>query len=164
MEIKKLIRNEQEYIEYFEYLLGWIDGTNKLWKTEDLPKLQPYFEYSKLLAQDLNHKDLEFPAESAQFYGECCQNYCQEHREYRDAFRNINEYVLADAMGFTENVPDDDDQPIVYSLGESFRKFPVIIAGHVDSGFDRSGDYSACLLTLIYEEDFLDDPDNRNTL
>ena len=153
MEIKKLIRNEKEYIEYFEYLLGWIDGTNKLWKQEDLPKLQPYFEYSKKLQEGGNL--LEFPTESFEFYNECSKSYADERVEHRNALQNINDYTLADTMGFSENVPDDDDQPITYRLDEPPKKFPTIMVGHIDSGFDRGGDYSLCLLTFVYEEDFI---------
>lgn len=148
MNIKKLFQNEKEYIDYFNFLLD-MKHIQSLWNPEDYPKLEPFFNASRKpkveWTDEINN--------SFDFYMKCNKDYADERSQYRDSLSNIDDYDLAYVMGFDVVTDlDNDDAEDEYSLSEEL-KFPLLLIGSIDSGFDRSGNFGYCSLYKVNKED-----------
>lgn len=174
MFIKKLCNTKEEYIAFATDLINRKEHSNQeVWRAEDMPKLQPFFAWE----QQNHHNDREpwTPEVKASFehYEKCRKEYAEELFEIRNSLENIPIESLLDSLYFKdrfgwehqeemeEKYPDDwearmDAEGFPYILDEEefTYKFPVIVIGGMDSGFDRSGNFAVLDLHIVSKSDF----------
>jgi len=147
MEIHKKINSELEYFEYFQYLLKQKNNED-VWRKEDRPILEPFFDWNIM-------KNPPMPEDVKPSYDhwvKCREEYANDLFEIRDSLMHIDEYSLAEAFGF-EPIESEDDEIEDYKL-EIKHTYPFIVTGFIDSGWDRGGKSSACIIRFVYLKDF----------
>lgn len=157
MRIKKLFKTESEYLDYAWSFINF--DKNKIWREEDLPKLQPFFDF----CDDPNKKpSLQDCKECLEFYEKCKREYADELFEIRDSIANfrieeLEEFFFLEPIDMNCWDYDKDGNEIdeegniippisrdTIKINSEFKKeikFPLYFVGWIDSGFDRSGDF-----------------------
>jgi hypothetical protein len=170
MTIKELIKDEAAHLDFVWFLIEAKDGD--IWKKEDLPKLEPFFKYSKG-----DRKRLMTPEESAafDFYDKCSKEYANLRTEARNALGAFDIEQIAEFLGLEEiemncwdydedgNDIDEDGNIIPPTSRETIKvakwfleeySYPLIIVGAIDSGWDRSGDFKMACIDFVCLSDF----------
>jgi hypothetical protein len=135
---------------------------NKIWREEDLPKLQPYFDMSNNRPDKskLSENDWAILKESMNHYDKCKEEYAGELFEIRDSIAQFSTDKLAEFF-FLEPIAmycydyDEDGNEIdedgniipplsreTIKIAEDWKEemtFPLYFVGWIDSGFDRFG-------------------------
>lgn len=155
MEIHKKINSKKEYIEYFQYLIAKKNST-QIWRDEDLPLLQPFFDASIYKEKNSWSEEVKL---SFDHYQKCREEYANELFDIRDSLDQIDECSLADAFGFNIVEIDEDDDGLVPIIEYEYvldtnHEYPLIITGYIDSGYDRMGKSSVCIIRFVYLKDF----------
>ena len=174
MFIKQLCNTKEEYIAFATDLLNRKEhSVQEIWRAEDLPKLQPYFDW-----EDINRGEDRTPwtpeaLASYKHYEKCRKEYADKLFEIRDSLENIPIESLLSSLYFKEKFdyrhqlemeekyPDDwearmdaEGFPYIFDEEEFFHKFPVIVIGGMDSGFDRVGNFAVLDLHIVSKSDF----------
>jgi hypothetical protein len=169
MRIKKLIKSEEELIRF---AAKFIFPDEKIWREDDLPILEPFFEYSSG-KMDRNMDERE--KAGYLYYEKCREDYADELFDIRDSVANLNLTNICNA--FFIEVPnmdcwdhDDDGNEIdeegnimppfdikhlkVEEEWKEELKYPLVLIGAVDSDFDRSGPMAMISIDFVCLEDF----------
>lgn len=161
MEIHQKFDSAQEYKKFFLELISWTNSNKSLWRTEDLPLLEPFFSYSKRMEYHTKHYEMtEEQRRSFDYYTKCLKDYGDKNREMRDALSAHDESTIADAFRFEVDdcytFPDhiEEDWPVEYRLDEDL-EFPLFVTGFIESGFDRFGNTCACIIRFVTLKDLL---------
>ena len=176
MHIKKLFKTEEEYLDYAWLFMSFDE--NKIWKEEDLPKLQLFFdvrEYDIPASDNMSEKDLTAFRESMAHYHKCSEEYANELFEIRDAIRQFSinklaeffllEKIEMDCYDSDENGNDLDEEgniipPIsreTIKIADDWKEkviFPLIFVGYIHSGFDRFGKSAVAMSDFVSLKDF----------
>ena len=157
MRIKKLFKTESEFLDYAWSFINFDE--NKIWREEDLPKLQPYFDFEKEHRGN-SHQLNEEEKESFKYYNKCYEEYAKELFLMRDSIHGfpteqlaeffLLEPIAMDCYDYDEDGNEiDEDGNIMPPLSRETIKiaedwkeemtFPLIFVGWIDSGFDRFG-------------------------
>lgn len=152
MNIHQKFNSLEEYNSFMMELLGWVrDPYKSLWKEEDYPKLEPYFNWQR------ETKGLgQFPDEiksSFDFYVKCHEEYGERNADIRDSVKGFDEWRLCDIFAFDLPDNDEDNEPVPVFIGEFV--FPFIVTGAIECGFDRGGDCSFCCIRFVEAREFL---------
>jgi hypothetical protein len=172
MRIKKLFKTESEYLDYAWHFINF--DPNKIWREEDLPKLQSFFDF----ISDPNKKPLfQDYKESFEFYEKCKREYADGLFEIRDSIRgfrveDLEEFFFLEppAMDCYDYDKDgneiDEDGNIIppisrgtIKINEEFKgeiKFPLYFVGWIDNGFDRAGDFRMAYSEFVCLGEFND--------
>ena len=155
MRIKKLFQTEKEYLDYAWTFINF--DKNKIWREEDLPKLKPFFDFTKKHRGD-SYKLNDEERESFEYYTKCKKEYADELFEIRDSISNVRmdelieffllEYINMDCYDVDEdgNEIDEDGNIMPPFSRESLKisedwkdemTFPLVFVGWIDSGWDR---------------------------
>ena len=162
MYVHQLINNEQEYRDYCNKLFGYATGDDEIWRAEDLPKMQPFFDYQTKSRAEI---PLPYtPEVSAAFahYDKCLEEYGRDAAEMRDSVRQISIDKLMEAFGFDEPEYTEDNEPDVYEFEKfTLRKeffeelsFPQVIVGTIESDFDRTGNFAILQIDFVCKSEF----------
>jgi hypothetical protein len=162
MNIHKLVNNEQEYRDFCYKLFDYATGNEEIWRAEDLPKMQPFFDY-----QAKKRTDPFFPftpeALAAYIhYEKCLREYGRAEARMRDSVSNISIDKLMEAFGFEEPEYDEDNEPDFYeyekfTLNEEFFEglsFPMVIVADIDSDCDRAGKFQIIDVDFVCKSEF----------
>jgi hypothetical protein len=147
MRIKKLFKTESEYLDYAWSFINFDE--NKIWREEDLPKLQPFFDFTENHRGDFYELNTE-ERESFEYYTKC-KEYADELFEIRDSISGvrINELIEFFLLQHIDmNCYDaDEDGNIIPPLSRETLKisearkeemnFPLVFVGWIDSGWVR---------------------------
>jgi len=162
MRIKKRFETEQEYLDY---AWSFISFDGKIWRDEDLPKLQPFFEY--------NHRDdwkpmSEEERESFEYYKKCNEEYSMNLTEIRDSMRCFTshdfysffflEEPATECYDTDENgndldeygniIPEESRETLMIDKRKGIT-FPMVFVGWFDSGFSRAGEESVMFSDFV---------------
>jgi hypothetical protein len=160
MRIKKLFKTESEYLDYAWSFLNFDE--NKVWREEDLPKLQPFFDFDKIRhkieTEDGSFKKYWTPEIDAGYkhYQKCKQEYADALFEIRDSIAQFStdklaEFFLLESIAMDCYDEDgneiDEDGNIIPALSRETIKiaedwkeemtFPLYFVGWIDSSWDR---------------------------
>lgn len=143
MEVRELIRSWSDlrklYLKFRPYCSNAGFTEPPLWNEEDLPKLQPFFDYSDLPLYTRGRMSDEV-AESFEFYKKCEADYASARVEMRDSLQKFTRFDIAEALD-------------VISL-KSNKQYPYIIVGTIDCSFDRMGDKKMMALYEVHQSEF----------
>lgn len=160
MRIKKLFKTESEYLDYAWSFMSFDE--NKIWREEDIPKLQPYFDTSNSRPDKSKLSENEWATlkESMNHYLKCKEEYADELFEIRDSISQFSMSELAnffllepietDCWDYDEdgNEIDEDGNIMPPTSRETIKisddwkeemTFPLMFVGWIDSDFDRFG-------------------------
>ena len=160
MRIKKLFKTESEYLDYAWSFMSFDE--NKVWREEDLPKLQPYFNLRRDRPDKSKLSENEWAAlrESMNHYDKCKKEYADELFEIRDSIAQFAidklaeffflEPIAMDCYDYDEDGNEiDEDGNIMpptsretIKIAEDWKEeitFPLYFVGWIDSGCDRYG-------------------------
>lgn len=154
MEIKKLFVDAAEYQRWVQSLLD-VDPNASLWKEEDQPKLEPFFQWNarsrsgaKFAAMNAEEKA------SFEHYKKCSGDYGNAAAEKRDSLRQFDFEELCDIFGF-ELVDPDNDESDAIKLYDGFPyEFPLLVVGYIDSGYHRGSEDKIATITIISLSEF----------
>jgi hypothetical protein len=157
MRIKKLFKTESEYLDYAWSFINFDE--NKIWREEDLPKLQPFFDYQEKYRGN-SHKFNDNEKESFDYCQKCKQEYADELFEIRDSIYGFSveelvelfllQHIDTNCYDTDEDGNDlDEDGNIIPPLSRETIKiaedwkeemtFPLVFVGMISSSFDRFG-------------------------
>lgn len=168
MRIKKLFKTESEYLDYAWSFINFDE--NKIWREEDLPKLQPYFDMYKNRPDKSKLSENEWAAlkESMNHYDRCKEEYADELFEIRDSISQFGIRELAEFF-FLEPIEtdcwdyDEDGNIIPPTTRESIKIseewkdeiiFPLYFVGWIDSSWDRFGDLKVMFSEFVSLKEF----------
>ncbi len=175
MRIKKLFKTESEYLDYAWSFLNFDE--NKIWREEDLPKLQPYFDMSNNRPDKSKLSETEWAVlkESMNHYDKCKEEYADELFEIRDSIsqfdiRELAEFfflepIETDCWDYDEdgNEIDEDGNIIPPTTRESIKIseewkhemiFPLYFVGHINCDSDRLGKFRIGFSEFVTLKDF----------
>ena len=175
MRIKKLFKTESEYLDYAWSFINFDE--KKIWREEDLPKLQPYFDMYKNRPDKSKLSENEWAAlkESMNHYDRCKEEYADELFEIRDSISQFDidelseffflEPIETDCWDYDEdgNEIDEDGNIIPPTTRESIKIseewkdeiiFPLYFVGHINSDSDRLGKIRLCYSEFVTLKDF----------
>lgn len=151
MRIEKYFRTKEEYIKYV-FDLVTTDCNASLWREEDLPKLQPFFEACQSGKYDNFEKYTHDQVmESMEFYQKCLKEYANEKKDIQDSIKGFStdEFLCRFFVYWDES--DADEWRIEDLKTCEWLEFPLYAIGDIESGFDRSGDVKYFAVELIPE-------------
>lgn len=172
MRIKKLFKTEKEYLDYAWSIINF--NEDKIWREEDLPKLQPFFDFSERHRGD-SYKMNDEERESFNFYKKCHEEYAEELFEIRDSIKQFEQSELIEFFFLEEigmNCYDydedgneiDEDGNIMPPWGRESLKlhpdlkeemmFPLVFVGWIDCGFDRGGNSRVMFSEFVTLKDY----------
>ena len=175
MRIKKLFKTESEFLDYAWSFINFDE--NEIWREEDLPKLQPYFDMYKNRPDKSKLSENEWAAlkESMNHYDRCKEEYADELFEIRDSISQFNIHELAEFF-FLEpietvcwdydedgNEIDEDGNIIPPTTRESIKIseewkdemiFPLYFVGHINCESDRLGKFRIGFSEFVTLKDF----------
>jgi hypothetical protein len=175
MRIKKLFKTESEFLDYAWSFINLDE--NKIWREEDLPKLQPYFDMSNNRPDKskLSENDWAILKESMNHYDKCKEEYAGELFEIRDSIAQFSTDKLAEFF-FLENIETscydtdedgneiDEDGNIIPPLSRETIKiaedwkeemtFPLYFVGWIDSSWDRFGSVGMAFSEFVSLKEF----------
>lgn len=156
MNIKELFLTESEYLDFAWKFLN--PEKDNVWREEDRPLLEPFFEASQKPAKDIEWTD-EIK-KSFDYYQKCRLDYADKNFEIRDCSSQFDRQELLDFF-FLKSIDDecfdvddegndlDSDGNIIMPFSrellelnpefEAANLFPMIFVGMIDSTFDRLG-------------------------
>jgi len=180
MRIKKLFKTESEFLDYAWSFINFDE--NKIWREEDLPKLQPYFDMYNNRPDKSKLSENEWAAlkESMNHYDRCKEEYADELFEIRDSIAQFTTYELAEffllepiddnggwssCSGYDDdgNELDEDDNIIPPTTRESIKIseewkhemiFPLYFVGHINCDSDRLGKFRIGYSEFLTLKDF----------
>lgn len=176
MTIKKLFNSEKEYLDYVWSFINF--DANKIWREEDLPKLQPYFDLSRVEPDKISHLSENEKAllkKSMLHYKKCSEEYADELFEIRDIINQFDIHELADFFFLEEIVMDcydidedgndiDEEGNIMPPLSRETIKisevckekmtFPFYFVGYIVSDFDRYDKIRIAFSEFVSLKDF----------
>jgi hypothetical protein len=175
MRIKKLFKTESEYLDYAWSFINFDE--KKIWREEDLPKLQPYFDMYKNRPDKSKLSENEWAAlkESMNHYDRCKEEYADELFEIRDSIsqfdiRELSEFfflepIETDCWDYDEdgNEIDEDGNIIPPTTRESIKIseewkdemiFPLYFVGHINCDSDRLGKFRIGYSEFVTLKDF----------
>jgi hypothetical protein len=159
MRIKKLFKTESDYLDYVWTFLSFDES--KIWRDEDLSKLEPYFNLDRSDKNDMSDSEWTILRESMKHYEKCLKDYADALFEIRDSINGfmvekLTEFFLLedidqDCEGYDDQGNEiDENGDIIPPLSRETIKiaeewkdemvFPLYFVGCIDSGFDRLGD------------------------
>lgn len=172
MRIKKLFKTESEYLDYAWSFLNFDE--NKIWREEDLPKLQPYFEM-KSERRKLSENERAILIESMNHYVKCKEEYADELFEIKDSIAQFStdklaEFFLLEPIEMNCYDYDEDGNEIdrdgniipplsreTIKIAEDWKEemtFPLYFIGWIDSGWDRNGDVRMAFSEFVTLKEF----------
>lgn len=121
-------------------------GEDEIWREEDLPKLSPFFKYSKECRGDNFRPMTTEEQESFRYYDRCESMYADANATKRDAVLNISFDSLVRAFGYKIPSDEDDngdeidtefgeDTPLESSLTLTY---PCVCVTWIESCYDRT--------------------------
>jgi hypothetical protein len=119
-----------------------------VWREEDRPILETFFNWSI----SKNYPMPEDVKPSFDHWIKCREEYANDLFDIRDSLIHVDEYSLAEAFGF-EPIESEDNEIEHYEL-QTNHTYPLIITGFIDSGWDRGGNSSVCIVRFVYLKDF----------
>jgi hypothetical protein len=172
MRIKKLFKTESEYLDYAWSFMSFDE--NKIWREEDLPKLQPYFDFEEKHCGN-SHKLNKKEKESFDYCQKCKHEYADVLFEIRDSIRGfpidqlaeffLLEHIEMDCYDTDEDGNDiDEDGNIIPPISRETIKissdwkeemtFPLYFVGWIDSSWDRFGDVRMSFSEFVSLKEF----------
>jgi hypothetical protein len=175
MRIKKLFKTESEYLDYAWSFLNFDE--NKIWREEDLPKLQPYFDMSNNRPDKSKISETEWAVlkESMNHYDKCKEEYAGELFEIRDSIAQFSTDKLAEFF-FLEPIAmdcydyDEDGNELdrdgnimpplsreTIKIAEDWKEemtFPLYFVGWIDSSWDRFGNIAMAFSEFVSLKEF----------
>jgi hypothetical protein len=172
MRIKQLINSEQELIDYAWRFISWKIEDKQVWKDEDLPILQPFFERQ---AKGGDYKFTEEEGRGFDRWQLARKEYADEEFEIRDACQQIDIGNLCDAFflkqldmecwDYNDNGDEIDEQGNIVpplsknslEIDEDWKKeltFPLVMVGSISSDFDRMGPVAILSIDFVELKDF----------
>ncbi|NBQ67315.1 MAG: hypothetical protein EBU46_00175 [Nitrosomonadaceae bacterium] len=152
MEIKQLFIDAASYQRWFQTLLD-VNPNVSLWREEDRPKLEPYFQWND---QKPSVKTKMTAEERASFehYKKCLGGYGRKAAELRDSLRQFCFEELCDIFGFELVEPDNDASDAIKLCDEFPYEFPLIVVGHLDSDYYRGAEARVVAVSIISLNEF----------
>jgi len=172
MRIKKLFKTESEFLDYAWSFINLDE--NKIWREEDRPKLQPFFDFEEKNRGN-SHKFNEEEKESFRYYNKCYEEYAKSLFEIRDSIAQFSTEKLAEFF-FLEPIDmncydyDEDgneldrDGNIIPPLSRETIKitedwkeemtFPLYFVGWIDSSWDRFGNVGMAFSEFVSLKEF----------
>lgn len=163
MYIKQLIKDEQSYWEFVWPFIERSSNPNlSLWREEDLPKLQPFFNAQGRSRSGDKMEWTPEVKESFDYYQKCREEYGDKNTEVRDAVSQFSPEEVLDAFGYqVPEYDDSDDDGVDYvkdkplPLDKDFDvTFPFVVVGEISSGFDRLGNIKIFAVHFVSLKDF----------
>jgi hypothetical protein len=164
MTIKKLVNTEQEYVDWVkETFLSERIGTKGIWRKEDLPKLEAFFKFSESREQRAMTPE---ESESFEYYRKCYEEYGEKASELQNILKSFDFEELVDYFVLKLDEPlGEDGEPLnqhEYNIDHVVFdredcepvSYPMVAVLHIDSGWDRVGDYKAFQLTFVEQKMF----------
>jgi hypothetical protein len=176
MRIKKLFKTESEYLDYAWSFLNFDE--NKIWREEDLPKLQPYFNLRRDRPDNkskLSESEWAVLKESMNHYDKCKEEYADELFEIKDSIAQfstdkLGEFFLLEPIEMNCYDYDDDGNEIdrdgniipplsreTIKIAEDWKEemtFPLYFVGWIDSNCDRYGDVRMAFSDFVSLKEF----------
>ena len=175
MRIKKLFKTESEFLDYAWSFINFDE--KKIWREEDLPKLQPYFDMYNNRPDKSKLSENEWAAlkESMNHYDRCKEEYADELFEIRDSISQFDidelseffflEPIETDCWDYDEdgNEIDEDGNIIPPTTRESIKIseewkhemiFPLYFVGHINCDSDRLGKFRIGFSEFVTFKDF----------
>jgi len=152
MKIKKLIRSSEDQLKFFLYLKEFLDKNKSIWKEEDLPLLEPFFNYNNGPEKNPFMKMNEEEQTSFEFWKRCDEEYGKSNSIIKNNLIGIDEFHLGNDLDIEIIEPDDDDLPLVYKVID--RKYPYLQIVEAISDFDRFGEISIFNASEVFLSDF----------
>lgn len=134
-------------------------GDNYIWRFEDLPKLEAFFNYSngprngKIMSEEVK--------ESFKHYKKCSAEYADELANKRDSIINIPVEMLIKTFGYEMPRDDYDDEKDISEIKEDIPlkslfdlTYPCICVNWFKSGYDRLGENSICAIDYVELKEF----------
>jgi hypothetical protein len=154
MRIHQRFDSEKEYVEFFNTLIE-IKSRDEAWREEDLPKLQPFFEYDGR-NQNANSKRMtKEETESFDFYMKCRKDYADTEFSVKGDLENFSNEDLAEWFGFNY-VCNEDTGEELYTYGGEFQ-FPFIVFVLFECDRDRMGHVTSFIIDFIEKKEFESD-------
>ena len=171
MRIKKLFKTESEYLDYAWSFINFDE--NKIWREEDLPKLQPFFDFTENHRGDSYELNTE-ERESFEYYTKC-KEYADELFEIRDSIDGVRineliEFFLLQHIDMNCYDTDEDGNDIdedgnimpplsreTLKISEDWKDemtFPLVFVGMISSSFDRYGDVRMAFSDFVSLKDY----------
>jgi hypothetical protein len=173
MRIKKLFKTESEFLDYAWSFINFDE--NKIWREEDLPKLQLFIDYKDRLLEP-SAIDRAALRESMDYYDKCMEEYAGELFEIADDIVQFSNAELAEFFLLepieedqcwdydSEGNEIDEDGNIIPPLSRESLKissdfvsemsFPLYFVGHINSDSDRLGKIRLCYSEFVSLKDF----------
>ena len=175
MRIKKLFKTESEFLDYAWSFINLDE--NKIWREEDLPKLQPYFDMSNNRPDKSKISETEWATlrESMNHYDKCKEEYAGELFEIRDSIAQFSTDKLAEFF-FLEPIAmdcydyDEDGNELdrdgnimpplsreTIKIAEDWKEemtFPLYFVGWIDSSWDRFGSVAMAFSEFVTLKEF----------
>lgn len=157
MRIKKLFKTESEYLDYAWSFISFDE--KKIWREEDLPKIQPFFDFEEKNRGN-SHKFNKEEKESFRYYNKCYEEYAKNLFEIRDSISGfppdqLAEFFLLEHIETSCYDTDEDGNDIdedgnimpptsretikIASDWKEDMTFPLYFVGWIDSSWDRFG-------------------------
>jgi hypothetical protein len=175
MRIKKLFKTESEYLDYAWSFINFDE--NKIWREEDLPKLQFYFDMNRDRPDISKLSEIEWATlkESVAHYDKCKEEYAGELFEIRDSIsifstNQLAEFFLLESIDMDCCDADEDgneldkDGNIIPPLSRETIKitedwkeemtFPLYFVGWIDSSRDRYGSVRMAFSEFVSLKEF----------
>ena len=152
----KLLLSEKDRWNYFWSFFKF-NLNGDIWKPEDRPKLESYFNYSRSPDGTMTNEEIE----SFHFWQKCLDEYARENAEIRDSIENIDTNSLICAFGYqdaTELEQNDDNWD--YNINNPLESlieltYPVICINWLESGMDGRGNKgSVCCVDYVEYKEF----------
>jgi len=172
MRIKKLFKTESEYLDYAWSFLNFDE--NKIWREEDLPKLQPFFDFEKRHRGE-SHEFNDEERNSFKHYNKCYEEYAKDLFEIRNSIRGFPqdelveffflEPIETDCWDYDEDGNEIDEQGNIVpptsretiKISEDWKDemiFPLYFVGWIESGQDRYGDVRMAYSEFVSLKEF----------
>jgi hypothetical protein len=172
MRIKKLFKTESEYLDYAWSFLNFDE--NKVWREEDLPKLQPFFDFEEKHRGN-SHQFNGEEKESYKYYNKCYEEYAKELFLMRDSISGfppdqLAEFFLLEPIEMNCYDYDEDGNEIdrdgniipplsreTIKIAEDWKEemtFPLYFVGWIHSSWDRFGDVRMSFSEFVSLKEF----------
>jgi hypothetical protein len=164
MTIKKLIKNEQEYVDWVRKTFLENLGERNIWREEDLPKLEPFFKFSDSGRGSMTEEE----GKSFEHYRKCLEDYADETSTLQQILDGFSFEELLEYFVLKLDEPcDENGDPLSqeeYDLNYlAFDRencepitYPMVAVLFIDRSFDRVGSYKAFQLTFVEHKMFDD--------
>jgi hypothetical protein len=162
-----LLKNEDERWALCWQYLQWKYSDGEVWRKEDVPLLESYFNWGNTL-HDNKRMMTDEERKSFEHYKKCCKLYADHLSEIRDSVKHFDEDAILGSFGYQhgydiEDKFDESDEKECYnnlSLNNKPTKdllsltYPIIAVVWIDSSFDRMGDTGVCCVDFVEKKEF----------